>query len=289
MDSAERKKQTLTSLFESGRISKETFDAFYSELETTLQEIEIQKQALLEKMRNKIKELEEYVKILEKMLASFEIQWAGRELEEESYQRGMSVITLGLETAKKELNIIKEFINQLTAPKPVEQKHEEEHKENAEFEQVSEAREPAETVKEVEISEQISQENVETASSSESIEEKSSQNVPEDAIEITVVETEAAPQGEKADLEKTLPAESDETSNVETTVTEEPTIVEEPIEQVACDSISEESQDIVIETCETPRENLATGEPEHLKDTHIEKPKNEAQDMDISVNENNQS
>lgn len=109
-----KKKQALNSLVNSGKISQSTFDFFDKEMDETLAEIERQKSALLEKMNTKIKELEEHIKVLEKLLANFEIQHVGGEIEEEVYQREIALLSIGLETARKELDSIKEAVNKIT-------------------------------------------------------------------------------------------------------------------------------------------------------------------------------
>lgn len=116
-----KKKQALNSLFSSGRISQSTFDLFDKEMDEALAEIEAQKKALMDKMAAKTKEVEEQIRILERLLANFEIQHVGGEIEEETYQREIALLCMGLETARQELNAIKEAMEKLTsAPKTEE-------------------------------------------------------------------------------------------------------------------------------------------------------------------------
>lgn len=109
-----KKKQALNSLVNSGKISQSTFDLFDKEMDETLAEIERQKSALLDKMNSKIKELEEHIKVLERLLANFEIQHVGGEIEEEVYQREIALLSIGLDTARQELDSIKEAVNKIT-------------------------------------------------------------------------------------------------------------------------------------------------------------------------------
>ena len=111
-----KKRQALNSLLESGRISRPTYEVFESEINETIAEIERQKRVLLDKMAVKAKELEEQIKTLEKLLANFEIQHVGGEIEEEVYQREMALLSMGLESTRQELNNIKETIEKLTSP-----------------------------------------------------------------------------------------------------------------------------------------------------------------------------
>lgn len=116
-----KKKQALSSLVSSGRISQSTFDIFDKEMNEALAEIEKQKKVLLDKMTAKTKEIDEQIKILERLLANFEIQHVGGEIEEEAYQQGIALLSTGLETARQELNAIKEVIGKLTGVPQVEE------------------------------------------------------------------------------------------------------------------------------------------------------------------------
>lgn len=111
-----KKKQALNSLFNNGKISQSTFDLFDKEIDEALAEIEAQKKALMDKMAAKTKEVEEHIRILERLLAIFEIQHVSGEIEEETYQREISLLSTGLETARQELNAIKEAMEKLTSP-----------------------------------------------------------------------------------------------------------------------------------------------------------------------------
>jgi len=115
-----KKKQALNSLLESGRISRPTYELFESEMNEAIAEIERQRKALLNKMAVKARELEEQIKTLEKLLANFEIQHVGGEIEEEVYQREIALLSIGLESTRQELNAIKETVERLTSPQMAE-------------------------------------------------------------------------------------------------------------------------------------------------------------------------
>ncbi|MEM3579482.1 MAG: CdvA-like protein [Candidatus Bathyarchaeia archaeon] len=116
-----KKRQALNNLYSSGKISQSTFELFNKEMGEALAEIEKQKNMLLEKMAAKVKEGEEQIKVLERLLANYEIQHVGGEISEEDYQREITLLSLGLENARKELDAIKETMNKLTSvPKNVE-------------------------------------------------------------------------------------------------------------------------------------------------------------------------
>jgi hypothetical protein len=110
-----KKKQALDNLLNTGRISQSTYDLFNNEIEEAIAEIERQQKGLLEKMNSKMEELEEQIKTLEMLLANFEIQHVTGEVEEEVYQREMGILSMGIETAKQELDGVREAVNQLSS------------------------------------------------------------------------------------------------------------------------------------------------------------------------------
>ena len=110
---AQKKKQALDSLYENGKISQATRDSFDNDISAVIMEIEKQQSALLAKMQEKTQELESQISTLEKLLANYEIQHVVGEIEEEMYQREITLISTGLESARHELNIIKEATDQL--------------------------------------------------------------------------------------------------------------------------------------------------------------------------------
>jgi S-DNA-T family DNA segregation ATPase FtsK/SpoIIIE len=113
---AKKKKQALDNLFETGRISQATRDSFENDITAVIMEIEKQQKDLLGKMQGKTQELEGQIKTLETLLANYEIEHAVGEIDEESYQREITLLSTGLETAKHELEVIKEATNQLCPP-----------------------------------------------------------------------------------------------------------------------------------------------------------------------------
>jgi len=109
-----KKKQALDNLLSSGRISQSTHGLFAKEIDEAIAEIERQQKALMDKMNSKIEELERQIRTLEFLLANFEIHHVAGEVEEEVYQRETSLLSVGLETAKHELDIIKGAVSQLS-------------------------------------------------------------------------------------------------------------------------------------------------------------------------------
>ena len=113
---ANKKKQALDNLFETGRISQTTHDAFNNDIHAGIMEIEKQQDTLLAKMQNTTQELDGQVKILESLLTNYEIQHAVGEIEEDIYQSEIHLLSNGLETAKRELSKIKDAVSQLAPP-----------------------------------------------------------------------------------------------------------------------------------------------------------------------------
>lgn len=111
---AKKKKQALDSLLGNGRISQSTHEMFDKEIADAIAEIERQKRDLLEKMNSKVRELESQIKTLEVLVANYEIQHVTGEVDEEVYQREISLLSVGLDTARKELEAVKEALNQLS-------------------------------------------------------------------------------------------------------------------------------------------------------------------------------
>ena len=117
-DIAKRKKQALDKLFETGKISQSTRDSFNGEINAAIATIEKQQKELIESMQGKTQELENQIKTLETLLANYEIQHVVGEIDEEIYQKEISLLTTGLETTKNELSIIKQVTNQLSPTTP---------------------------------------------------------------------------------------------------------------------------------------------------------------------------
>jgi len=112
---AKKKKQALDNLLNTGRISQSTYDLFNNEIDEAIAEIERQQKALLEKMNSKMEELEAQIKTLERLLANFEIQHVTGEVDEEVYQNEIGILSMGIETAKHELDVVREAVNQLSS------------------------------------------------------------------------------------------------------------------------------------------------------------------------------
>jgi len=112
-ETANKKKKALDGLLAGQKISQTTYDLFDREIAEATAEIENQQRLLQEKMDARIGELADQVKTLEILLANFELQHVTGEVEEDVYQRQIAVLSVGLESAKQELETIREASDQL--------------------------------------------------------------------------------------------------------------------------------------------------------------------------------
>ena len=112
---ARKKRQALDKLLSTGKISQSTHGIFNKEIDDAIADIEKQQKALLEKMAAKVIEIEGQVKTLEILLANFEIRHVTGEVDEDTYQRENDLLTIGLDTAKKELEEVKDATDQLAS------------------------------------------------------------------------------------------------------------------------------------------------------------------------------
>ncbi|UCH32683.1 MAG: CdvA-like protein [Candidatus Bathyarchaeota archaeon] len=114
LELAKKKKEALDNLLNRGKVSQLTYDSITQEIGEAIAEIEAKQDALVEKMRVKINELEQQMKTLEHLLVNSEIRHISGEIEDDAYNRECNVLSLGLETTKHELDEIKEAISNLS-------------------------------------------------------------------------------------------------------------------------------------------------------------------------------
>jgi len=119
LDVNTRKKLALENLNNAGRISQFAYECLNKELTDEIEQIEIKRKALAEKMTSKLNELEEQRMALELFLASTEVAYVAGEINDEIHAEESAALDLGLEATKQELDWIKEVIIQLV-PKEAE-------------------------------------------------------------------------------------------------------------------------------------------------------------------------
>ena len=115
---ANKKKQALDNLFVTGKISQATRDSFTGDISSAIIEIEKQRQELAEKMQAKTQQLEGQLKILETLLANYEIQHVVGEIDDEIYTREINLLGSSLETTRNELGVVKQATDQLFPTTP---------------------------------------------------------------------------------------------------------------------------------------------------------------------------
>ena len=124
---ADKKKQALTELFETKRISPSTHQYLKAELDQAMKELQIHLKSLTDKMNSRSQELDRQIRTLELFLASAELHHAVGDLRDEAYEAQTKAIQLGLEITKQELEEIKTSLSRTASepkapslPKPVE-------------------------------------------------------------------------------------------------------------------------------------------------------------------------
>jgi len=117
-DLAKKKKQAVDNLYITGKISQLTRDTFSKDISAAIAEIERQQKDLVEKMQIKTDELSSQIKLLETLLANYEIQYVIGEIGDDTYQRDILLFTIGIDTAKAELETITQATIQLCGPVP---------------------------------------------------------------------------------------------------------------------------------------------------------------------------
>ncbi|MDR2707236.1 MAG: CdvA-like protein [Nitrososphaerota archaeon] len=115
-DLAKKKEQAVDNLFITGKISQLTRDTFNKDITAAIAEIERQQKDLVAKMQLKTDELTSQIKLLETLLANYEIQYVIGEIGNETYQRDILLFTIGIDTAKAELETITQATLQLCGP-----------------------------------------------------------------------------------------------------------------------------------------------------------------------------
>jgi len=113
LDLTKKKKQALDDLLSTGRISQSTHDCLCKDLNEDINQIELRRKSLAEKMASKLSELEEQLQALEFFLANSEMAYVAGEINSELYTQESSALSLGMEATKQELNWIREVIIQL--------------------------------------------------------------------------------------------------------------------------------------------------------------------------------
>ena len=227
LELAQKKKDALEKLLNEEKVSQPTYDSFTREIDAGIAEIEERQTILVQKMRNKINEMEEQMRLLEVLLVNSEIRRVSGEIEEETYSRENTVLSLGLDTTKDELAHIKGAITSLGYSEP-EASPPEVSEETHAVEPEVEPKVETSPEQRIEIIMDTGSDDDETTMPQQASEEK-----PEEHTEPFQTEEHS----EQPDVEAASPEEN----MVEQTPTEETVTEESPVEEIFTPSQSEET------------------------------------------------
>ncbi|MEM3712569.1 MAG: CdvA-like protein [Thermoproteota archaeon] len=106
-----KKIQTLRTLRESGKISEKTADFLQKEFDNYVKAIEARKQTVLEKLENRIREVQQQMDVIEKLIANNEIRFSAQEISEDRYTKIATALNYALEETRNEYESLREAIS----------------------------------------------------------------------------------------------------------------------------------------------------------------------------------
>lgn len=258
LELAKKKKQALDNLFSAGKISQPTYENLNTSLTNAIADIEAQQKELAGKMTEKINQLEEQIGTLEIFLASTEIEYATGEIDEELHQRESNALTIGLESARQQLNVIKEAMidffpkeAELVSPPTPAEPMEEAGEETVGIPTEPQIESPVEATEEVEpVSEEVTSEQPMDVEVTEEVE-----TLPETPVEEMQVteETETLPET----LVEEMPTEEESLSETN----------DEPIEEVITTETAEASEEIESAEASDIEENETAEEEASIEES----------------------
>jgi len=104
LELTKKKKQALDNLLTDAKISQATHEYLDKELVEAISDLGVYQKSLGEKMSVRAGNLEKQINTLELFLANLEIHHAAGEIEEDTYNRQIQAIILGLEATRLELS-----------------------------------------------------------------------------------------------------------------------------------------------------------------------------------------
>lgn len=137
LDLLKKKKQALDDLFSSQRISQATYEHLSKEVNEALADVEKYLETVISKMKSRMQDLEKQIGILEIFLANVEMLHVTNEIDDETYEKQSSALSLGIESTKYEIEEIKNALERLES-KPAEAETTEFKEEEIEVPQISE-------------------------------------------------------------------------------------------------------------------------------------------------------
>jgi chromosome segregation ATPase len=109
-----KKLQTLRTLRESGKISDKTADFLQREFDNYVKAIEARKQTVMERLETRLREVQQQIEIIEKLIANNEVKYSAQEITEDKYTKITTALTYALEESRNEYESLKEAITILT-------------------------------------------------------------------------------------------------------------------------------------------------------------------------------
>ncbi|MBO3839775.1 MAG: CdvA-like protein [Thermoproteota archaeon] len=105
-----KKIQTLKTLRESGKISDRIAEFLQREFDNYVKAIEARKQTVLERLETRLKEVQQQMEIIEKLLANNEIRFSAQEIAEDRYTKIATALNYALEESRNEYESLREAI-----------------------------------------------------------------------------------------------------------------------------------------------------------------------------------
>ncbi len=102
-----RRLKALRRMVEAGKVSGKTVEFLQREFENYVKAIEARRQVLLEKLENRMKEVQQ-IDIMEKLMAENEMRHSAGETPDEKYSRMAVALDNALEESKKEYESLRE-------------------------------------------------------------------------------------------------------------------------------------------------------------------------------------
>jgi len=113
LELANRKKRALEDLLAKNRMSRPTYEHLLKGLEEEISRLEAHQRSLTKNMTERADELKRQIDLIEMLLASLELRYIGREVDEETYNNQRGILTNGLEASKVELKQIENALDKI--------------------------------------------------------------------------------------------------------------------------------------------------------------------------------
>lgn len=105
-----KKLQTLRTLRESGKISDKTAEFLQREFDNYVKAIEARKQTVMERLETRLREVQQQIEIIEKLVANNEVRYSAQEVTEDKYNKIATALNYALEESRNEYESLREAI-----------------------------------------------------------------------------------------------------------------------------------------------------------------------------------